>query len=112
MNALTERLLPGRLTTQPKLAADEVLEGVARHVAAEGCQFVLSTNPPSVRQPMMFRLGSGTVVSGRISWVLGDRIGFAFDHRLGPDAIAELSSLGSSLRMIQLTGPREDAVSR
>ena len=112
MNAPIERLLPGHRSISPQLSGADALEGIARHVAAEGCQFTLSTDAPPVGQPMVFVLSSGTAVSGTISWVLGNRIGFAFDRPLGPDAIAELSSPASSLKAIRLIAVAGAALSR
>ena len=102
MNAPLNRLPPGRPATSPRMSGAGALDGVARHVAAEGCQFVLCTDAPAAGRWLVFVLESGASVTGRISWVVDRRIGFAFDRPLGPEAVAELSRQASALKSLRL----------
>lgn len=102
MNAPLNRLPHGRPSTSPRVPGAGSLDGVARHVTAEGCQFVLSGDAPPAGKAMIFLLTSGAPVTGRIIWVLDRRIGLAFDHPLAPDYVDELSSQSSALKALRL----------
>jgi len=79
------------------------LTGVARHVCVDGCQFVITGLSPSVRQRLSFSLASGTVITGSVSWILGDRIAFAFDRQITSTAMSALASHQSSLTAVTLS---------
>ncbi len=72
--------------------ADATLRGIPRHVSAEGCQFVIAGKVPAVGRCLRVDLAPDLAIHGTIRWVLGDRIGFAFDRRVVAAALAVLSS--------------------
>ncbi|MGF7152547.1 PilZ domain-containing protein [Novosphingobium gossypii] len=53
---------------------------VARHVTADGCQFVIERIGVSAGQCFSFVLDDHPPVRGTVRWVVRDRIGFAFDR--------------------------------
>jgi len=72
------------------LAHDTALHGIARHVSAEGCQFVIVGKVPSMGRRIRFVAAPDVTVIGTIRWVLGERIGVAFDRRIDAAAVAVL----------------------
>lgn len=59
-----------------------VRKAVAKHVYAEGCQFIVAPDSIAPGQRFRFNLdGLGPVV-GSVRWVVDDRVGFAFDRPL------------------------------
>lgn len=58
----------------------------ARHISAEGCQFVVGPDRIAEGQRLRFALEGHPAVRGTVRWVVGDRIGFAFDRPISHDA--------------------------
>lgn len=55
---------------------------VAKHVCAEGCQFVIERDTVTAGQRFRFNLKGFEPVLGTVRWVVANRIGFAFDRPL------------------------------
>lgn len=92
MNAPATIKTIDRLLAPGQLPDGAALSGVARHVCVDGCQFVLSGHVPAVGDRLWFALASGEVITGWVSWILGERIGFAFSEQIGPATMSALSS--------------------
>jgi hypothetical protein len=80
----------------------DVLAGIARHVSREGCQFVMTGKAPSVGRRLRVMMESGACVSGTIRWVLGERVGFAFDRAIDEAEVAGLTYHFAGVRVIEL----------
>lgn len=78
--------------------------GVARHASAEGCQFVVEGGRFVVGQRLGFTLGNSREIRGAIRWLLGDRIGFAFDAAISREDLQELTRLQRSHVPVRLLG--------
>ncbi|WP_067733345.1 PilZ domain-containing protein [Novosphingobium naphthalenivorans] len=66
-------------------------KALAKHVFAEGCQFVVREESITPGQRFRFNLEGLEPVIGTVRWVVQDRIGFAFDRPLNhksQDALA------------------------
>jgi trans-2-enoyl-CoA reductase len=85
---------------QPQVAAHV---GIARHVCPDGCQFAILGVVPAVRERLRFSLASGLVITGSVSWVLGDRIALAFDQPIGARTMSDLSGHLRSLTEVPLS---------
>ncbi|SFG25341.1 PilZ domain-containing protein [Novosphingobium sp. CF614] len=59
---------------------------MARHISADGCQFVLARDKVAPGQRFRFKLEGHEPVVGTVRWVVADRVGFAFDRPLGRDS--------------------------
>lgn len=59
---------------------------VARHISAEGCQFSIEQDDVAEGQRFSFAIEGHPPISGTVRWVVGDRVGFAFDHPISRDA--------------------------
>ncbi|MEE4453178.1 PilZ domain-containing protein [Novosphingobium resinovorum] len=59
---------------------------LARHVSADGCQFVVERSPIEQGQRLSFALEGYPPVLGTVRWVVKDRVGFAFDRPISRDA--------------------------
>ncbi|MCJ2177121.1 PilZ domain-containing protein [Novosphingobium album (ex Hu et al. 2023)] len=57
-------------------------KAVAKHVSAEGCQFIVRPDNIEAGQRFRFNLEGLDPVIGSVRWVVGDRVGFAFDRPL------------------------------
>ncbi|MCJ2185338.1 PilZ domain-containing protein [Novosphingobium beihaiensis] len=55
---------------------------LAKHVFAEGCQFVVKQDSIAPGQRFRFNLEGLQPVVGTVRWVVEDRVGFAFDRPL------------------------------
>ncbi|GGN46919.1 hypothetical protein GCM10011349_14610 [Novosphingobium indicum] len=55
---------------------------LAKHVSAEGCQFVFNEKRVAPGQRFRFKLEGFDPVIGTVRWVVTDRVGFAFDRPL------------------------------
>lgn len=75
---------------------------VARHVCADGCQFVLKDDRVAPGQRFRFKLDGLAPVIGTVRWVVTDRIGFAFDRPLGRDTLDALSRHCRSVHGLEL----------
>lgn len=84
---------------EPRGAA---LEGLVRHVSEDGCQLILMAKAPNVGRRLSFECAPGSTISGTIRWVLGDRVGFAFDQRISPEAVAQVTATGAQIKTIRL----------
>lgn len=100
------RAASGRSGGSPTSTGAISLKGVARHVSGEGCQFVLIDNAPGVGQRLTFALACAPAISGVIRWVLGNRVGFAFDRPISDLAVAELTGYLAALQAIGLEETR------
>lgn len=78
------------------------MEGVARHVSADGCQLVLAGKAPGVGQRFSLAAGRDPTISGTIQWVLGSRVGFAFDRPLDAATALGLSAHLAQFRTLEL----------
>ncbi|MYL99038.1 PilZ domain-containing protein [Novosphingobium sp. FGD1] len=63
---------------------------VARHISAEGCQFVVEQVGVVQGQRFSFALDGHPAVRGTVRWVVKDRVGFAFDQPISRDAQAAM----------------------
>lgn len=108
MDAITLRMPIALGDATARVEIGGAVDGVPRHVSAEGCQFALTTKAPDAGARMSFALPPHPVVTGTISWVLGDRIGFGFDRTLCPAATGELSRSSAAAKVIRLV-PSSDA---
>jgi hypothetical protein len=63
---------------------------IARHISADGCQFV--TGSAGIVEGQRFRFAPGGLapISGTVRWVVGDRAGFAFDRPIPTEAQATM----------------------
>ncbi|MFC0205480.1 PilZ domain-containing protein [Novosphingobium soli] len=75
---------------------------VARHVSAEGCQFVVEQGNVAEGQSLGLAVDGHPPIRGTVRWVVSDRIGFAFDCPLPRDAQAALQQRGRSARTVSL----------
>ncbi|MCJ2182009.1 PilZ domain-containing protein [Novosphingobium sp. 1949] len=75
--------------------------GVARHVSADGCQFVLEQGALERGQNLAFLLEGFGVVRGKVRWIVADRIGFAFDGRLERDAQRALAGMARAVHRVR-----------
>ncbi len=75
---------------------------VARHVTHDGCQFVFREAVPGPAQRLTLVLEGNSPVSGVVRWIVTDRAGFAFDHGLDAEAMAELSNRSALVSEIEL----------
>jgi hypothetical protein len=78
------------------------LEGMVRHVSEDGCQLILVGKAPNVGRRLSLESSPGVTISGTIRWVLGERVGFAFDHRISPEAVTQVTVTGAQLKAIRL----------
>lgn len=76
------------MSTRRKLSAHA--SAVARHVTADGCQFVTERLGIAAGQCFSFTLDDHPPVRGTVRWVVNDRIGFAFDRPISRDAQAAM----------------------
>lgn len=74
----------------------------ARHVSAEGCQFVIDCEMPTKGERFAFSLDERITVAGTVSWVVKDRIGFAFDCPIGQDLRTALLAQGRGHQGIEI----------
>jgi hypothetical protein len=65
---------------------------VARHISAEGCQFVIERDEVAEGQRFSFGVEGHPLILGTVRWVVGDRVGFAFDRPI-PRAAQEAMRL-------------------
>lgn len=86
-----------------------VLQGVARHVTIDGCQFVLTGPRPEAGMRLSCRLSAHASVTGTVRWIVEDRIGFAFQHPLDAANLAELASHAAQVKAIELAALPEMA---
>ena len=91
MNAPVFRPANGIANTADISTGGASLRGIARHISAEGCQFVIVGKVPSIGRRVRLVVAPGVTVTGTIRWVLGERVGFAFDHRVDAATVAILS---------------------
>lgn len=77
--------------------------GIAKHIAADGCQFVLERGALVRGQSVAFAIDGHGTVKGRVQWVVNDRIGFTFDNVLARDAQTALSSRSRLVPAIELS---------
>lgn len=75
--------------------------GFARHVSADGCQFVLDRGVLKRGQKIAFRLDGIGTIRGDVRWTVGNRVGFAFDRRLAYDVQNALQSHSKAVRHMQ-----------
>lgn len=59
---------------------------IARHVSSEGCQFVVEQDNIAQGQRFSFAVEGHSRVRGTVRWVVGDRLGFAFDQPITREA--------------------------
>jgi hypothetical protein len=79
-----------------------MLEGAARHVSSEGCQFVMSGKAPGLGRRLRVAAGPQWAITGTVRWVVGERIGFAFDQRIDAAAVIALADHFACARVIEL----------
>ena len=65
---------------------------LAKHVSAEGCQFVLKREKVVQGQRFRFNLEGQAPVIGTVRWVVAERVGFAFDRPLCRSSLDALTS--------------------
>ena len=75
---------------------------LARHISAEGCQFVTGWGEIAEGQRFSFALGGHPPVSGTVRWVVGDRAGFAFDQPISREAQATMRQLCRTVERLDL----------
>lgn len=76
------------MPTRAKLSTHA--SAVARHVTAEGCQFVVERTGLAAGQSFSFTLDDHPPVRGTVRWVVRNRIGFAFDRPISHDTQAAM----------------------
>lgn len=76
--------------------------GVARHVCADGCQFLIEKGALARGESLSFALDGHGVIRGRVQWVVRNRIGMAFDRALQRDTAVALAARGRVARTIDL----------
>jgi len=69
---------------------------LAKHVSAEGCQFVFNEKRVAPGQRFRFKLEGFNPVIGTVRWVVTDRVGFAFDRPLSRVGVGERRSRSTS----------------
>lgn len=80
--------------------------GTARHVSAEGCQFMIRGARPVVGERLGFAW-HGEPIGGTVRWVLEDRIGFAFARRLDPSICLKLAGQSVALEALNPKASRQ-----
>lgn len=81
---------------------DCAYSAAAKHVSAEGCQFVLGCDDAVPGQRFRFDLTGCGPVFGTVKWSVSDRIGFAFDHPLCSESLRVLIGRGDTTRGVEL----------
>lgn len=74
----------------------------ARHVSAEGCQFVVEREMPAKGERFLFHVDGQATVAGTVRWVVSDRIGFAFDSPIDREVQTALLARSQGFRGIQI----------
>lgn len=71
---------PGEVNVSNRRKPSVHASAVARHVTADGCQFVIEKAGVAAGQCFCFVVDDHPPVRGTVRWVVRDRIGFAFDR--------------------------------
>ncbi|GGC14271.1 hypothetical protein GCM10011494_36370 [Novosphingobium endophyticum] len=74
----------------------------ARHVSAEGCQFVVEREMPAKGERFAFHVDGRVAVTGTVRWVVSDRIGFAFDRLIDREMQTALLARSQGFRGIEI----------
>lgn len=75
---------------------------VARHVSSEGCQFVIEQDNIAEGQRFSFDVEGHDPVRGTVRWVVGDRLGFAFDHPITREAQRAMQARSRIVQGVEL----------
>ncbi len=75
---------------------------LAKHISAEGCQFIVRADSIATGQRFRFNLDGLEPVVGTVRWVVDDRIGFAFDRPLSRKSQDVLTSHCRSVLGLEL----------
>lgn len=62
----------------------------ARHVCAQGCQFVAGREQFSKGERFAFAVNGTGRIAGTVRWVVKDRVGFAFDAPIAEEVRSAL----------------------
>lgn len=74
----------------------------ARHICAEGCQFVTGSEEFSKGERFAFMVNESKRVTGTVRWVVRDRAGFAFDAPVAKETLAALLARTQDYGSIEL----------
>lgn len=74
----------------------------ARHICAEGCQFVTGSEGLSKGERLAFVINESDRVAGTVRWVVRDRAGFAFDAPIASRTLAALRASTQNYESIEL----------
>lgn len=75
---------------------------LAKHVSADGCQFVVRREEFAPGQRLRFNLEGFEPVAGTVRWIVDDRVGFAFDRPLCRKSQEALSGYCRSVHGVEL----------
>lgn len=74
----------------------------ARHICADGCQFVTLSEELSKGERLAFVINESDRVAGTVRWVVRDRAGFAFDAPIASGTLAALRASTQNYENIEL----------
>lgn len=74
----------------------------ARHVCAEGCQFVTEREQLFKGERFTFVVDGSNRIAGTVRWVVRDRVGFAFDAPIAERTRTALLARTRNYRSIDL----------
>ncbi|HKT85407.1 MAG TPA: PilZ domain-containing protein [Novosphingobium sp.] len=90
------------LTRKPILRRSPPASVEARHISAEGCQFVTGSGQLSRGERFAFVVNESDRVAGTVRWVVRDRAGFAFDAPIAGETLAALRARTQNYGSVEL----------